>query len=166
MASRGPRKTDGFGLSQSPSQLLRRCAQYASDLFARELAASGLTKTQYMVLACVEQYEGVSQTELVAKTSVDRSTLAEMLGRMIEKGLLYRQRTEEDARANAVRITPTGRKALRAGRGAADRVDRLLLSALNAADRPKLVKLLATIVAAAEADEGGNGNGRPPRKKK
>lgn len=163
MASKGPRKTDGSDLSQSLSQLFRRCAQYASDLLGRELAASGLTKTQYTVLACVEQNEGASQTELVARTNVDRSTLAEMLARMIEKSLLYRQRTEDDARAYSVRITPTGRKALRAGKAVADRVDRILPASLSAGDRVKLQKLLATIVAAAEASDA---NGKPPRRKK
>ncbi len=163
MASKGPRKTDGSGLSQSPSQLFRRCAQYAADLLARELMATGLTKTQFMVLACVEDNEGASQTELVAKTNVDRSTLAEMLGRMIDKGLLYRQRTEDDARAYSVRITPTGRKALRGAKAAVDRADRALLAMLTAADKAKLLKLTSAVVAAADADTG---EARPARRKK
>jgi len=48
-------------------------------------------------------------------TGIDRSTLAEMVRRMLERGLLSRERTEKDARANAVAITGSGRKALRAG---------------------------------------------------
>ena len=105
MASRGPRKSadNGFDLSQSPSHLLRRCVQYANDLFSRESGAGDLTKQQFTVLSAVESNEGVSQTELVAVTGIDRSTLAEMIRRMIDKGLLDRERTEADARANAVR---------------------------------------------------------------
>ncbi len=105
MASKGQKKADGgFDLSQAPSHLLRRCVQYANDLFSQEPGASDLTKQQYTVLSAVEQNEGMSQTDLVNITGIDRSTLAEMIRRMIEKGLLDRERTESDQRANAVRI--------------------------------------------------------------
>ncbi len=154
MASRGPRKSiNGFDLSQSPSHLLRRCVQYANDLFSHEPTAIDLTKQQYTVLVAVEQNEGVSQTDLVALTGIDRSTLAEMIRRMIEKGLLSRERTESDQRANAVRLAAGGRKALRGARAASDRVERALLSALPAGDRAKFSRMLSAIVAAAEAGD-------------
>ena len=151
MASKGPRKADGgFDLSQSPSHLLRRCVQFANDLFSREPGASDLTKQQFTVLTAVEQNEGMSQTDLVAITGIDRSTLAEMIRRMIEKGLLDRERTETDQRANAVRIGPGGKKALRSARSANDRVERALLSALSASDRAKFIRMLTVLVAEAE----------------
>src|SRR6266849_544012 len=135
MASKGPRKANGgFDLSQSPSHLLRRCVQYANDLFSREPGASDLTKQQYTVLSAVEKNEGMSQTDLVAITGIDRSTLAEMIRRMIDKGLLDRERTETDQRANSVRIAPGGKKALRGARAASDRVERALLAGLPASD--------------------------------
>src|SRR5215510_6716177 len=160
MASKGPKKADGgFDLSQAPSHLLRRCVQYANDLFSQEPGASDLTKQQYTVLAAVEQNEGMSQTDLVNITGIDRSTLAEMIRRMIEKGLLDRERTEADQRANAVRIAAGGRKALRSARSASDRVERTLLSGLSSTDRAKFVRMLTSVVSAAEAsglqsDEG------------
>lgn len=154
MVSRGPRKSaNGFDLSQSPSHLLRRCVQYANDLFSHEPSASDLTKQQFTVLVAVEQNEGVSQTDLVALTGIDRSTLAEMIRRMIEKGLLSRERTENDARANAVHLAQAGRKALRGARAASERVEKALLSALPAADRAKFSRMLSAIVAAAEAGD-------------
>ena len=154
MALKGPRKANGgFDLSQSPSHLLRRCVQYANDLFSREPGASDLTKQQFTVLAAVEQNEGMSQTDLVSITGIDRSTLAEMIRRMIEKGLLDRERTEADQRANAVRIAMAGKKALRSARSASERVERTLLSSLNAADRTKLLKMLSSVVDQAETDE-------------
>jgi DNA-binding MarR family transcriptional regulator len=150
--AKGPRKADnGFDLSQSPSHLLRRCVQYANDLFSHEPGAADLTKQQFTVLSAVEQNEGMSQTDLVAITGIDRSTLAEMIRRMIEKGLLDRERTEADQRANAVRIAASGRKALRGARSASDRVERTLLSSLSASDRAKFVRMLGTVVSAAEA---------------
>ena len=95
----------------------------------------------------------MSQTDLVAITGIDRSTLAEMIRRMIDKGLLDRERTESDQRANAVRIAMAGRKALRAARTASDRVERTLLSGLSAGDRTKLVKILAAMVSQAEGED-------------
>src|SRR5882757_455539 len=161
MASKGPRKANGgFDLSQSPSHLLRRCVQYANDLFSREPGASDLTKQQFTVLAAVEQNEGMSQTDLVGITGIDRSTLAEMIRRMIDKGLLDRKRTEDDQRANAVRIGPAGKKALRSARSASDRVERALLAGLNAADRARFLKMLSTVVSQAEGEDS---SGSEPR---
>jgi len=154
MASKGPRKANGgFDLSQSPSHLLRRCVQYANDLFSREPGASDLTKQQFTVLAAVEQNEGMSQTDLVGITGIDRSTLAEMIRRMIEKGLLDRERTESDQRANAVRIAASGKKALRSARTASERVERTLLTGLSVADRTRFLKMLSAIVAEAESED-------------
>jgi DNA-binding MarR family transcriptional regulator len=131
-------------------------------LFAHEPTASDLTKQQFTVLVAVERNEGVSQTDLVALTGIDRSTLAEMIRRMIEKGLLSRERTENDQRANAVRLAAGGRKALRGARAASDRVERALLSALPAGDRAKFSRMLSTIVAAAEA---GDMDAPPPSRR-
>ena len=108
-----------------------------------------MTKQQFTVLAAEEHNEGVSQTALVEMTGIDRSTLAEMVRRMLEKCLLSRERTEEDARANAVAITQSGRKALRSARNAADRAERALLDALPPAERTRFVKSLAAIASAA-----------------
>jgi DNA-binding MarR family transcriptional regulator len=165
MASKGPKKADGgFDLSQAPSHLLRRCVQYANDLFSQEPGASDLTKQQYTVLAAVEQNEGMSQTDLVNITGIDRSTLAEMIRRMIEKGLLDRERTEADQRANAVRIASGGRKALRGARSASERVERALLSGLSSTDRSRFVRMLTTVVSQAEAESMNGSERRKPRR--
>ena len=74
--------------------------------------------------------------------------------------MLSRERTEEDARANAVAITASGRKALRAARNAADRAEKALLDALPPAERTRFIKSLAQIAAAHEAF-AANGALRP-----
>jgi len=95
-------------------------------------------------------------------TGIDRSTLAEMVRRMLEKGLLSRERTEEDQRANAVAISAAGRKALRSARNAADRAERALLEALPLPERQKFVKALSQIAQAADAM--GNDGSKPARR--
>src|SRR5215475_2382582 len=161
--SKGVRKGDGgFELSEAPSHLIRRCQQFYGDLYARVSGARELTKQQFTLLAALEHNDGASQTTLVEITGIDRSTLAEMVRRMLEKGLLSRERTEEDQRANSVVISPNGRKALRGARNAADRAERALLEALPQPDRLKFVKALTQI---AQAAEQMNGDAvRPPRR--
>jgi len=144
------RANGGFDLAEAPSHLIRRCQQYFGDLFSREAGTSDLTKQQYTVLAALENNEGVSQTALVEMTGIDRSTLAEMVRRMLERGLVSRERTEKDARANAVAVTAAGRKALRTGRSAAERAERALLEALAPSDRAKFIKSLSAIALAGE----------------
>jgi DNA-binding MarR family transcriptional regulator len=161
MASKSPRKGDGsFDLSHSPSHLLRRCVQYANDLFSQSHGISDLTKQQFTVLAAVEQNEGKSQTDLVGITGIDRSTLAEMIRRMIDRGLLDRERTETDQRANAVRIAAAGKKALRTARTASERVERALLAGLPASERAKFIRMLTTLVEQAEKNQPSNGSAR------
>ena len=161
--SKGQRRANGgFDLSEAPSHLIRRCQQFYGDLYAREVGSRELTKQQFILLAALEKHDGASQTTLVEVTGIDRSTLAEMVRRMLDKGLLSRERTEEDQRANAVAISAAGRKALRGARNAADRAERALLDALPVPERQRFVRALAQIASAGEAF-AANGGGKPVR---
>jgi DNA-binding MarR family transcriptional regulator len=162
MTSKVQRRSNGFELGDAPSYLMRRCQQLFGDLYARETNGRDLTRQQFMVLAALENNDGASQTALVEMTNIDRSTLAEMVRRMVERGYLSRERTEEDARANAVAITQLGRKALKSARAASDRAERALLEALPATERGRFVKSLATIASAAPSM--ANGADKPRRK--
>jgi hypothetical protein len=81
-------------LERSPSHLLHRVLQLALDIYAEECGEAGVTQRQFAVLAAVAENEGVTQTGLVRATGIDRSTLADMVARMITKGHLERQRSE------------------------------------------------------------------------
>jgi DNA-binding MarR family transcriptional regulator len=158
MTTKGKKAGNGsLELAGTPAHLIRRCNQFYGDLFVRETGDRELTKQQYLVLSALEQHEGVSQTALVEATGIDRSTLAEMVRRMLLRGYLTRKRTEEDARANAVAITPAGRRILKAARLAAERAERTLLEPLAPQDRSRFIKYLALIAAAAEQYANGNG---------
>src|ERR1700759_5099045 len=136
------RPNGGFDLAQAPSHLFRRCHQFFGDLYAMEAGARELTPQQFTLLAALEHNEGVSQTALVEMTKIDRSTLAEMIRRMTEKGLLSRQRTTEDQRANAVAISAAGRRSLRLARTASERAEKALLESLPVPERQKFLRLL------------------------
>ena len=127
---------------------------------------NGLTPRQFTVLAAVEQNEGASQTDLVELTGIDRSTLADMISRMIKKDLLARKRTDEDARANSVRITGKGSKALRGVVPAVSKAENRILDPLPMGRRSEFLKSLSLIVDAARESEAGEANGkeRPGRR--
>lgn len=135
-------------LDQSPIHQLHRAGQCAADIFQAEMGLDDLTPRQYAVLLTVSQNEGLSQTQLVEKTGIDRSTLADIVRRMLKKGLLSRRRTREDARAYAVRLTDDGWKSLRTADPVARRVDERILSALPDAQRERFMSDLGAIVTA------------------
>ena len=102
-------KHGATALDRSPSHLLHRALQRALDIYADEFGADAITQRQYAVLAAAAEHEGATQADLVRSTGIDRSTLADMATRMIAKGLLERERSTLDARANAVSLTEAGR---------------------------------------------------------
>ena len=137
-------------LDKSPSHLLHRALQLALDIYAEELGASGITQRQFAVLSAVEAYEGLTQTDLVKITGIDRSTLADMAARMITKGLLERQRSAADARANAVSLTQAGRETLEEARPKMAAADARLMRLLSATKREALVSTLRDLIQAGD----------------
>jgi len=107
---------------------------------------NGLTPRQLAVLVTVAQNEGLSQTDLVDRTGIDRSTLADIVKRLKGKGLLQRKRTKEDARAYAVKLTEEGQRVLRTAEPLAKRVDQRIRDALPAKRREEFMGALASIV--------------------
>lgn len=133
-------------LDASAIHLLHRAGQCAGDLFAAEVKRGGLTPRQFAVLVAISLDEGVSQTELVNRTGIDRSTLADIVRRMLRKGLIARRRTRADARVYSVRLTDAGRSALRDAKPAAEQAESRLLSALEPERRAEFMETLSRIV--------------------
>ena len=144
-------KSPDGGLSQSVTHLLHRVLQLALDYHAEASGPAGLTQRQFTVLAAAGAADGVSQSDLVRATGIDRSTLADLVARMISKGLLERERSATDARANTVRVSEAGKLALAEGGKPAARSDERLLDLLPPKKRESFVKTLTTLAAAADA---------------
>ena len=143
------KSADG-GLSHSVTHLLHRVLQLALDYHAEASGPVGLTQRQYTVLAAAGAGDGVSQSDLVRATGIDRSTLADLVARMIAKGLLERERSSTDARANTVRLSEAGRMALVEGGKPAAKSDARLLDILPPKKRESFLKTLTTLAAAAD----------------
>ena len=150
---------DAKQFTKSFSHLLKRAVQYSVHLYMNEVGKTGLTHRQFTVLSAVDINEGKSQTELVKITGIDRSTLADLVARLMAQGYLQRRRTKEDARANAIRLTLVGKKMLKSTQNGAEDIDKQLLSAFNAADRRVMMDCLATL--ATEMDKIDSGSDEP-----
>lgn len=138
------------GLAGSPTHLLHRALQLALDLHSDAGGPAAITQRQYTVLAAAAVAEGQTQNDLVRATGIDRSTLADLVARMLAKGLLQRQRSATDARANTVRLSDAGRSVLGGSADAAAAADARLLAHLPGKKRDAFVKALATLCAAAD----------------
>ena len=137
--------------SRSPSHFLKRAAQYANLIYMGEVGKSGLTQRQFTVLLAVDNNDGKSQTELVKITGIDRSTLADLVARLLAQGYLQRKRTKDDGRTNAIRITTIGKKMLKMAQPGADEVDKYLMSLIASSERKGFIENL--VILAAEMDK-------------
>ena len=135
-------------LDASALHLLHRAGQCAEVLFTNEAAKAYLMPRQFAVLASVAQNPDISQTGLVEQTGVDRSTLADVVRRLVKKGLLQRKRTRRDARMYAVRLTAKGQNILSSVKPLASKVDQRILSVLRSEQRGGFVESLGEIVRA------------------
>jgi DNA-binding MarR family transcriptional regulator len=130
----------------SALHLLHRAGQCADELFALNVGKTELTPRQFAVLAAAAASEDLSQTALVDATGIDRSTLADIVRRLVERGLLARRRTKTDARMYAVKLTASGQAAMKAAGPVAESTDSTLLGALPESQRKQFLSALDKIV--------------------
>jgi DNA-binding MarR family transcriptional regulator len=161
MTSRSP----DLLLKGSALHLLHRAGQRADELFTTTMGDNELTPRQFAVLKTVAAMENPSQTLLVQQTGIDRSTIADIVRRLIKKGLLQRRRTSHDARMYAVKLTPSGRDLLDSAEPAAKFTEEQLFGVLPERQRTAIIDALSTIVANLEPDADERSNGaKPPAK--
>ena len=144
---------EDFQLSRSPSHLLRRAQQFASEIFLQAGLLDGVTLRQSVVLAAIAEGAVLRQSDLVRATGVDRSTLADMMARMEKKGLIARSTALEDGRAKSVQLTAAGRARLEEALPAMRQVDAALLEALPRNRRNAFSETLSVLADAADALE-------------
>lgn len=138
-------------LNSSTYHLLKRSAQYASNLFGEHVGSSELTQRQFTVLLAVAQNEGASQTQLVRATGIDRSTLADLVARLLKQGLLQRRRTREDGRTNAIKLSAAGKRALSAAQPGAVEVDTKIVDIIPVEAREMFLNALHVLSEAYDA---------------
>jgi DNA-binding MarR family transcriptional regulator len=133
------------------THLLHRAGQLAEDIFSRSIGDLGITARQYVVLSVVDGLDDPSQTILCEVSGIDRSTLADIVRRLVSRGLLTRRRTRDDARMYAVRITPEGKRILGKASPIALKVDAAVLKGLTISERETFNSLLQKVLSQSDA---------------
>ena len=139
----------GLVLQELPGFLIRRLDSRAALLYEKFTEQSDLTPRQFGVLLTLFQSGPLPQTELSNRLHLDRSTLGEMLQRMVDRKLLERRAHERDRRAVEIVLTENGRGALLEVVEQALQAQEALLSPLPDYLRPVFLKCLQIL---AEAD--------------
>ena len=132
----------------SPLHLLHRASQRADGLFARHVRDSDLTPRQFAVLQAVADKSGLSQTDIMIATGIDRSSTADLVRHLVTNGCLQRRRKRRDARLYAVRITPFGRQMLGVGAPATKAAEDELLRPIPQKERAGFLGFLMLIAMA------------------
>jgi len=99
-------QTEAADLDNDPLVLLYDVARHMR-VYADQMAeAHGLTRAQIIVLARLEHQPDVSQNELAACAEVAPMTIARLIDRLEELGLVRRCPDPEDRRVWRLRLTP------------------------------------------------------------
>lgn len=125
------RKAIEADLGQSPLHLFHRAVQVVTEIYQAEMANYDITARQYAVLFALAHSEGMSQSELVDATGIDRSTMADIVRRMLKKGIVQRKRDKDDARAYEVKITEEGIRLFKVVQPIVHKIEEKLLSSLK-----------------------------------
>jgi DNA-binding MarR family transcriptional regulator len=136
-----PQIRPGFELNTSALHIFHRIGQYASDMHAKELGRGGLTQRQFAILSVLSKIGAASQVQLVKETGIDRSTLAEILARMEKSGVILRQKSATDNRANVVELSAEGKTVFADNLPKFVKIDQKIISTLGESKGRKLLEL-------------------------
>lgn len=128
--------------------LIRRAQQAHSASWAREVSTE-VSSVQFGVLAVLARRPGASQRELGDELDLDRSTIADLVGRLEKRGLIERERSAGDRRRNHLRLTSQGDEELAALRPHVAQVEHVLTDGLSELERDELRRLLRIVLTAA-----------------
>jgi len=78
------------------------------ELDAHYLRSSGLTQTQFDIIATLGNTEGMVMRELSEKTLISKGALTGVVDRLQEKGLVQRKNNPNDRRSTIIALTRKG----------------------------------------------------------
>jgi DNA-binding MarR family transcriptional regulator len=94
----------------------------------------------------VNAQPGLEQSALAKEVGVDRTTLANVVARLVGRGLLTRHQGKADRRLKHVYPTAACRKLLKDMEGPARRAHERTIDALGARERARFIKSLVRLV--------------------
>ncbi|BAN26412.1 MarR family winged helix-turn-helix transcriptional regulator [Caballeronia insecticola] len=136
-------------LSKFTGSLVRRAQQRHVSVWLSEVSAE-ITSVQYAALEILHRKPGVNQRQLGDDLDVDRSTIADLVARMVRNELIKRSDDPVDKRSYVLFLTPAGKKQLATLRPRVEEVERILTARLTRAERLELRRLLAALLPSGE----------------
>jgi DNA-binding MarR family transcriptional regulator len=139
------RPNDAEPLGRYTGSLVRRAQQRHLAVWLSEVSTE-VTSVQYAALAALQRLPGVNQRQLGDELDVDRSTIADLVARMVRNGWIERTDDPVDKRGYVLFLTAAGKKQLATLSPRVEAVERILTAALTPQERLELRRLLAILL--------------------
>lgn len=145
---------DHMPLWARPGYLIRRLHQIHYALFFEECGDFDITPVQYGLLTSLAENPGMDQNSIGRELGIDRTNVADVVNRLSRRGLIERQRSDNDKRMVLARLTPEGERVTREMYMAMQRAQLRLLEPLLPEERNAFLTMLIRLV------DGNNHLGR------
>nr|WP_246300901.1 MarR family transcriptional regulator [Actinopolyspora biskrensis] len=142
--------------------LLRRTLQEHNANWQAQLPE--LTKPQYAVLRAVDEHPGIEQATVGQQAAIDKATLASLLPRLEQRGLLSRTIDSGDRRRRLLHLTEQGRSVLLQADSVAESVNGAMLARLSEAEHDQLRRLLLKLADEQDSSTTPNQQDAPPHR--
>jgi MarR family transcriptional regulator, lower aerobic nicotinate degradation pathway regulator len=139
----------------APGHLLRRAQQVHTEVWSRLVA--DVTGPQYAVLVAVAGWPGLDQKRAGELASLDKSTTAGIVTRLVTGGWLNRVHDPNDRRRRLLELSSKGRDALAGITASARAVQKELLAPLPEGERDDFLEVLGRVARLGESDIGEQG---------
>ncbi|MFD4694417.1 MarR family winged helix-turn-helix transcriptional regulator [Streptomyces sp. NPDC058463] len=137
-------------LSSHPGHLARRLQQ-AHHLLWNTMVSEEITSPQFAVLNALTAEPGLDQRTVGERVGLDRSTVAEVITRLLRRELLDKVRDPHDGRRFLLRLTDDGVRTHRRLAVRTARMNQVFLGPLSAAEQQVLFDLMRRVSDAAES---------------
>jgi DNA-binding MarR family transcriptional regulator len=134
---------------QHPGHLLRRAVQVMNLLWDEEVSHA-ITSPQFAALNALYSEPNLDQRTLGRRISLDRSTMAEVVSRLADRGLIQSERDTRDGRRKTIALTAKGLHTVQQLIPRTHSMTARLVSPLDSGQREVLLRLLTEIVRANE----------------
>jgi DNA-binding MarR family transcriptional regulator len=126
---------------------LLRTADVLRRRIAAVVAPSGITPQQYNVLRILRGAgpAGLPTLEIAERMIEETPGITRLVDRLEARGLVVRERSDEDRRVVACRITPAGGKLLAGLDAPMDAADAAAFANVSAADQKRLIRILDAV---------------------
>jgi DNA-binding MarR family transcriptional regulator len=110
------------------------------------MTALGIDTRRYAVLVAIADAEGPSQQEVADSLGIDRATLVALADDLEAQKLIRRERSDQDRRAYALRLTSEGAALMNEAHTLMDQCEEEFTGVLTPAERSQLAGLLARLL--------------------